>query len=78
MCSACIALKKKYDKDGVEYIERDGNRLSTPDGRKDQVDVDAFVQLNMQNMVFPVEVEVALPNEGEDFTNDVLDDMENQ
>ncbi len=57
MCSACIALKKKYDDEGVEYVERDGNRLSTFESQTDQIDIDAFVVLNMQNMTFPVEVE---------------------
>ncbi len=58
MCSVCIELKAKYDADGTEYVERDGGRLKTPAEDRDSIDVDAFVQLSIQNMVFPVEVTV--------------------
>ncbi len=58
MCSACIELKAKYDADGVEYIERDGDRLKNPAPDRDSIDVDAFVQLSMQNMTFPVSIDV--------------------
>ncbi len=58
MCSACIDLKAKYDAGGIEYIERDGGRLKTPAEDRDSIDVDAFVQLSINNMAFPVEVNV--------------------
>ncbi len=41
---------------GIKYIERSANRLKTPPVDRDDIDVDAFVQLSMQNMVLPVEV----------------------
>ena len=56
-CPACIDLKHAYDLQGVKYEERSAQRLK--EGKRiDQVDVDAFVQLNMQNMELPVEVNV--------------------
>lgn len=57
MCSACTELKEKYDSEGIKYIERDGDRLKTPAIDRDDIDLDAFVQLSIQNMVFPVEIE---------------------
>lgn len=57
-CPKCDKLKKEYDKQGIEYIERDGNRLTTPSDDRDDIDVDAFVQLSMANMRFPVEVNI--------------------
>jgi glutaredoxin len=54
-CPACIDLKHAYDLQGVKYEERSAQRLK--EGKRiDQVDIDAFVQLNMQNMELPVEV----------------------
>lgn len=58
LCGACIDLKSKYKEQGIEFIERDGNRLSNPGDDRDEVDQEAFVQLSMQNMIFPVEVDV--------------------
>lgn len=57
MCLACEELKERYDAQGINYIERDGDRLKTPATDRDSIDVDAFVQLSIQNMQFPVEVE---------------------
>lgn len=58
MCGACIALKKKYDDEGIEYVERDGSRLQKPADNSDEIDREGLVQLAMQNQVFPVEVEM--------------------
>jgi len=56
-CPACVDLKHAYDLQGVKYEERSAQRLK--EGKRiDQVDVDAFVQLNMQNMELPVEVNI--------------------
>jgi|TARA_R100000750_G_scaffold24314_1_gene15804 hypothetical protein len=49
---------KHYDEIGVKYKERSGDRLKTPDDRRDQIDVEAFVTLSMQNMVFPVDINI--------------------
>ncbi len=56
-CPKCESLKEKYKADGVEYIERDAERLKTPTPDRDDIDVEAFVQLSMQNMVLPVEID---------------------
>lgn len=58
MCSACEALKKEYRDKGIEYIEREGNRLKEVSIDKDEIDELAMVKLSMQNMVFPVEIEI--------------------
>jgi hypothetical protein len=55
-CPKCESLKNRYRTQGLEYIERDANRLKNPAIDRDDIDVDAFVQLSMQNMVLPVEV----------------------
>ncbi len=56
-CPRCETLKEDYKSKGIEYTERDSDRLSNPSHDRDEVDVDAFVQLSMQNMVLPVEIE---------------------
>lgn len=55
-CPKCVALKKKLNMQGIVYEERDGERLTNP-ATHDKIDVEAFVQLSMQNMVLPVEVD---------------------
>ncbi len=56
-CPRCETLKDEYKSKGVEYTERDAERLKSPTHDRDEIDVDAFVQLSMQNMVLPVEIE---------------------
>ncbi len=58
MCSACVKLKQAYDTQGVEYVERDADRLKNPMDDVDEIDKIAFTQLAMQNMTLPVEVEM--------------------
>jgi arsenate reductase-like glutaredoxin family protein len=58
MCSACIELKRKYRDKNIEFVERDGNRLKQIPIDVDDIDREAMVKLSMQNMVFPVEVEI--------------------
>ena len=55
-CQKCESLKERYRTQGLEYIERDADRLKNPAIDRDDIDVEAFVQLSMQNMVLPVEV----------------------
>lgn len=55
-CPKCESLKNRYKTQGIEYIERDADRLKNPAADRDDIDVEAFVQLSMQNMVLPVEV----------------------
>lgn len=56
-CPACEKLKREYSEQGIEFIERSGQRLKAPPEDRDDIDVDAFVQLSMNNMVLPVIVE---------------------
>ncbi|ODS33406.1 MAG: glutaredoxin [Candidatus Scalindua rubra] len=56
-CPKCESLKEKYKAQSIEYIERDAERLKNPSHGRDNVDVEAFVQLSMQNMILPVEVD---------------------
>ncbi len=51
------ALKESYKTQSIEYVERDADRLKDPAHDRDDIDVDAFVQLSMQNMVLPVEID---------------------
>jgi glutaredoxin len=57
MCGACIAQKKKYDKEGTRYEERDAGRLSSPAEDFDEVDREARVLMAMQNETLPVIVD---------------------
>ncbi|MFQ5964466.1 MAG: hypothetical protein ACE5KZ_09300 [Candidatus Scalinduaceae bacterium] len=56
-CPKCETLKGKYKTQGVKYIERDAERLQKPAEDRDDIDIEAFVQLSMQNMVLPVEID---------------------
>ncbi len=55
-CPKCETLKARYKKQGIEYVERDADRLKNPAVDRDDIDVDAFVQLSMQNNQLPVEI----------------------
>lgn len=58
MCGACISQKKEWDKQNVMYEERSADRLSPLFIEKDNVDIEAFLQLQMQNQTLPVIVEL--------------------
>ncbi len=55
-CPKCDALKENYKTQSIEYVERDAERLKNPAHDRDDIDIEAFVQLSMQNMVLPVEI----------------------
>lgn len=55
-CPKCETLKESYKAQNIEYVERDADRLKKPTDDKDDIDVEAFVQLSMQNMILPVEI----------------------
>ena len=56
-CPKCEALKDRCKTQSIEYVERDADRLKNPANDRDDIDVEAFVQLSMQNMVLPVEID---------------------
>lgn len=58
MCSACDALKKRYKEGGVEFSERSGERLKLDPRIFDEIDKEAFLTLQMQNLTFPVELDI--------------------
>lgn len=57
-CGDCYDLKKAYDLQGIQYIERDASRLTNPESDVDEIDKIAFAKLadNNDGMTFPVEV----------------------
>ncbi len=56
-CPKCVAKKEEFTANGIEFVERDSDRLKNPAVDRDQIDVDAFVQLSMQNMMLPVVID---------------------
>ncbi len=54
-CPKCEILKKKYKVEGVQFVERNADRIKQPD---DEIDREALVQASMQNMELPVEVDM--------------------
>ncbi len=56
-CPKCDSLKEGYKTQSIEYVERDAERLKNPPHDRDDIDIEAFVQLSMQNMVLPVEID---------------------
>jgi hypothetical protein len=57
MCSACDSLKNKYKEGGVPFVDRNGERLSMDVRLMDNIDKEAFITLQSQNLTFPVEVD---------------------
>lgn len=57
-CPRCETLKGKYKTEGVEFVERNSDRINNPGDDRDDIDEEAFALLSMQNMVLPVEVEM--------------------
>jgi hypothetical protein len=58
MCSACDDLKKKYRDQHISFQERHGERLDLDPRIFDEIDKEAFLQLQMQNLTFPVELDI--------------------
>ncbi|GAX62078.1 Pprimosomal protein N' (replication factor Y) - superfamily II helicase [Candidatus Scalindua japonica] len=56
-CPKCESLKESYKMQSIEFVERDAERLKNPAHDRDDIDIEAFVQLSMQNMVLPVEID---------------------
>ncbi len=53
-CPKCVSLKEGLKKQGIPFKERSAERLQN---RIDQIDVDGFIKLQMQNLTLPVEVD---------------------
>ncbi len=54
-CPKCESLKKKYRVEGIQFVERESDRIKQPE---DEIDREALVQASMQNMELPVEVDM--------------------
>lgn len=54
-CPLCKKVKEDYEKKGIIYIEREARRIKFP---IDEIDREALIQASMQNMSFPVEVNI--------------------
>lgn len=57
-CSACDVLKKELADAGTKYINRNGDRLALDPRVFDDIDKEAFVIFQMQNLTLPVEVDI--------------------
>ena len=57
MCPACEKRKRELKRQGIDYVERKGTRLKTPEADFDDIDKDALVQLAINNDTLPVEVD---------------------
>ena len=62
-CPKCEAQKTKWDKLGIEYEERNADRIKNP---QDEADREALVEASMQDMALPVILQTYNPvkNEG--------------
>ncbi len=56
-CPKCEKLKDKYKNGRVSFIERRGDRLANDPRIFDLIDKEAFLQLQMQNLTFPVDID---------------------
>lgn len=58
MCNACDELKETLRDNQVEFFERSGDRLDLDPRFFDAIGKEAFLQLQMQNLTFPVEIDI--------------------
>ncbi len=56
-CPRCEKRKTELKESGKVFVLRDADRLKKPTDDQDEIDKDAFVQLSLQNLILPVEVE---------------------
>ncbi len=63
MCGACITRKKELKAAHRTYVERSGERLALDTRVFDDIDREAFLQLQMQNLTYPVEVDIKTDEE---------------
>ena len=57
-CGRCLIQKDVFDAAGTTYVERSADRLKGGHADYDDIDQDALVVLNQQNMKLPVIVNV--------------------
>ncbi len=57
-CPKCEMLKAKYRAANISFSSRKSDRLGSDPRMFDAIDKEAFLQLQMQNLTFPVEVNI--------------------
>ena len=57
-CPRCDKLKASLNEAKTTFTERRGDRLANDPRIFDAIDKEAFLQLQMQNLTFPVEVDI--------------------
>lgn len=57
-CSACEKRKVELMEGAGQFIMRDADRLDNDPRIFDEADKEAFLKLQMQNLTFPVEVDI--------------------
>lgn len=57
-CSTCDKAKAWLKEAGVRFIERSGDRLDLDPRIFDNVDEEAFLQLQRQDLTFPIEIDM--------------------
>lgn len=56
-CMRSEKLKKEYRDQNIDFVERDVSRLKDHAIERDDIDVEAYVELSLQSMILPIEVE---------------------
>ena len=56
-CQRCEELKREYREKNIDFVERPVSRLKNHGIKRDDIDVEAYVELSMQSMILPIEVE---------------------
>ncbi len=62
-CPKCEARKKMLMDASVTFVERKGDRLSMDTRIMDKIDKEAHLQLQMQNLTYPVEVDIIMEDD---------------
>ncbi len=57
-CPKCDKLKYGLKQNHISYVERRGERLNGDTRLMDNIDKEAHLQLQMQNLTFPVEIDI--------------------
>ena len=58
MCSACDQAKAGLRNGRISFVERSGDRLDLDPKIFDDIDKEAFLKLQMQNLTFPIELDI--------------------
>lgn len=57
-CPNCEKLKQECHEKGIQYKERSSERFNLPNDEQDRIDTEAYIELCMNNMKFPVVVDI--------------------